>query len=287
MDADVPQRAPLHRLTPVLDSPIGVFDSGVGGLSILHAIRRELPGEDLMYVADSANAPYGDRSESFIAERSDAIAAFLIDAGAKAIVVACNTASVVAIERLRSRSPVPVIAIEPAIKPASRKTTSGVIAVLATTRTIASESVARLCAAHGRGVEILLQACPGLVEQVERADLTSVETRSMLAHYIAPLLKAGADTIVLGCTHYSFLSEAIRAVAGAEVVLVDPAIAVARQTAKRVGPVRSAASSGRPAQAMFLSSSATREANVVMSALWGRDVEAHSLPEGFGADVLR
>jgi len=262
-----------------LDSPIGVFDSGVGGLSVLHAIRRELPHEDLLYVADSANAPYGDRSDSFIVDRADAIAAFLIESGAKAVVVACNTASVVAIERLRSWSPVPVIGIEPAIKPASRKTVSGVVAVLATTRTIASESVARLCAAHGDGVEILLQACPGLVEQVERADLASPETRRLLNQYIAPLLAAGADTIVLGCTHYSFLGDAIQAIAGSDVVLVDPASAVARQTAARLGSVRRVASSARSPHAMFFSSSAARDARVVMSALWGRSVMVQALEE--------
>jgi glutamate racemase len=280
VDADVPQRASLHRLTSVaLDSPIGVFDSGVGGLSILHAIRRELPDEDLLYVADSANAPYGDRAESFIAERTDAIAAFLIEWGARAIVVACHTASVVAVERLRSWSSVPVVAIEPAIKPASRTTSSGVVGVLATTRTIASESVARLCAAHGDGVEILLQACPGLVERVERADLTSGETRSLLASYVSPLLAAGADTIVLGCTHYSFLSDAIRALVGPDVLLIDPAAAVARQTARRLGPNRRASSPARLASARFFSSSAIEDAKVVMSALWGQDVMVHCLPK--------
>ena len=261
------------------DSPIGVFDSGVGGLSILHALRRELPDEDLLYVADSANAPYGDRPESFIAQRADAIAAFLIESGAKAIVVACNTASVVAVERLRSWSPVPVVAIEPAIKPASRTTNSGVVGVLATTRTLASESVARLRRAHGDGVEILLQACPGLVERVERADLTSSETRALLADYILPLLAAGADTIVLGCTHYSFLIDAIRAIVGSDVFLVDPAAAVARQTARQLGSRRRASSSARPAHAVFFSSSAAADTHVVMSALWGRSVMVQRLPQ--------
>ncbi len=262
-----------------LDSPIGVFDSGVGGLSILHAIRRELPDEDLLYVADSANAPYGDRSASFIAERADAIAAFLIESGAKAIVVACNTASVVAVERLRSWAPVPVVAIEPAIKPASRTTRSGVVGVLATTRTVASESVARLCTAYGDDVEILLQACPGLVERVERADLAGSETRTLLTRYIAPLLAAGADTIVLGCTHYSFLGDAIRSIVGSDVGLVDPAAAVARQTARQLGSRRRDSSSARPAHAAFFSSSATEHTNVVMSALWGRDVMVRRLPK--------
>lgn len=261
-----------------LDSPIGVFDSGVGGLSILHAIRRELPDEDLLYVADSANAPYGDRPESFIAQRADAIAEFLIESGAKAIVVACNTASVVAIERLRSWSPVPVVAIEPAIKPASQTTDSGVVGVLATTRTVASESVARLCKAYGGDVEIVLQACPGLAERVERADLAGGETRALLIRYISPLLAAGADTIVLGCTHYSFLSDAIRAIVGAGVCLVDPAAAVARQTARQLGARRRDSSSARPARAMFFSSSATEDTNVVMSALWGQDVMVQDLP---------
>jgi glutamate racemase len=165
---------------PRADAAIGVFDSGVGGLSVLHAIRRELPDENLIYVADSGHAPYGDRHADVITGRATTITEFLLASGVKAIVVACNTVTVVAIERLRSWCPVPIVAMEPAIKPASLRTKSGVVAVLATSQTLASPTVARLHAAYGGEVEILLKACPGLVEQVERVELTSDTTRSLL-----------------------------------------------------------------------------------------------------------
>ncbi|MBF0468034.1 MAG: glutamate racemase, partial [Desulfamplus sp.] len=191
-------------------SPVGVFDSGVGGLSVLREIRRELPAEDLIYVADSGYAPYGNRPASFIERRANAIAEFLLGANVKAIVVACNTVTVVAIKMLRSWCPVPIVAMEPAIKPAATATKSGVIGVLATTRTIASPSVSRLCAIYGNKIKVLLQPCPGLVEQVERAELSTMLTRSLLFSYISPLLEKGADTIVLGCTHYPFLGQTIQ-----------------------------------------------------------------------------
>src|SRR5215217_2589688 len=151
----------------MMTGPIGVFDSGVGGLSVLLEIRRELPDEDVLYVADSGHAPYGEKPAGFIEQRAIAIVDFFIEQGAKAIVVACNTATGVAIEALRARWTVPIIGIEPAIKPAAASTKSGIIGVLATTQTIAAPRFARLAEAFGAGVEIVAQACPGLVEQIE------------------------------------------------------------------------------------------------------------------------
>lgn len=254
------------------DSPIGVFDSGVGGLSVLHAIHNKLPEENLIYVADSGNAPYGDRDADFIAARAAKITELLLDFGVKAIVVACNTVSVVAIENLRSWCPVPVVAMEPAIKPASQNTKTGVIGVLATRRTIASPSVARLCEAHGKNVEILLQPCPGLVEQVEKAELLSDASRALLVGYISPLLAAGADTLVLGCTHYPFLSQLIRDIVGPNIAIVDPAVAVAQQVARRLGDRRVSAPRPSPAEARFFSSADPDDARAIISVLWGRDV---------------
>ncbi|WFP49655.1 glutamate racemase [Methylomonas sp. EFPC3] len=257
---------------PAADAPIGVFDSGVGGLSVLRAIRAELPNEDLLYVADSGYAPYGDRDAGFIEDRSAAIAGFLIDEGAKAIVVACNTATVVAIEKLRAWCPLPVVAIEPAIKPAAGITQSGVIGVLATRQTLASANVARLCAAYGQDVNILLQPCPGLVEQVEKAELDSPASRALLETYLAPLLAAGADTIVLGCTHYPFLLPLVREIIGPERVIIDPATAVAKELARRLGNQRASALRPEPARTRFLSSAAGSNASSVVSALWGSPV---------------
>ena len=264
------------------DASIGVFDSGVGGMSVLQAIRGELPDEHLLYVADSRHAPYGDRPAAFITDRTNAIAGFLVASRAKAIVVACNTASAVAIEQLRSWCPVPVVAIEPAIKPAVGSTRSGVVGVLATSRTIASAAVARLCQQHGTSARIILTACPGLVECVERGELSGEATRSLLVDYLAPLLDAGADTLVLGCTHYSFLGALVRDIVGPHVCIIDPAAAVARELARRLGANRRLASSGDPASERFFSSASAHSAHAVTSALWGRNVVVRDLEQAGG-----
>jgi glutamate racemase len=271
------------------EASIGVFDSGVGGLSVLRSIRQELPAEHLSYVADSANAPYGDRHAAFIEDRASIITEFLLMAGVKAIVVACNTVTVVAIEKLRAWCPVPIVAMEPAIRPASCCTRSKVVGVLATSQTLASCNVARLCALQGNDVRILLQACPGLVEQVERTDLTSETTRSLLVRYLSPLLEAGADTIVLGCTHYLFLGQLIREIVGPDISIVDSTAAVARELARRLGPNRKT-SRGQIGNEQFFSSAPPEQARIAISALWGRPVIVHGLVPGslatFGKETL-
>jgi glutamate racemase len=262
---------------PIFDAPIGVFDSGVGGLSVLKAIRDELPHEHLVYVADSANAPYGDQDPIFIADRTNLISRFLLASHAKAIVVACNTATVVAINELRAWCPVPVIAMEPAIKPAVIRTKSGVIGVLATNHTVVSASVARLCSQYGRNSKILLKPCPGLVEFVERGELSSSETRSLLSRYVTPLLEAGVDILVIGCTHYSFLTELIRELAGPNVEVIDPAVSVARELTRRLGTNRRSAERMKPPRERFVTSGQTSVAQSVMSVLWGKGIIVHSL----------
>ena len=217
-----------------MTGPVGIFDSGVGGLSVLREIRRELPHEDLIYVADSKHAPYGDQPAAFIERRSFAMAEFLLEQHAKAIVVACNTATSVAVRALRERWPLPIVAIEPAIKPAAALTRSGVVGVLATSQTIASPNVARLVERVRGTATVLLQACPGLVEQVERGELTSPATRSLVEEYIAPLRARNADVLVLGCTHYPLIIDLIREVAGPDVTILDPAQAVAKELKRRL-----------------------------------------------------
>ncbi|HEY5763887.1 MAG TPA: glutamate racemase [Rhodocyclaceae bacterium] len=249
-------------------APIGVFDSGVGGLSVLRAIRRELPHENLIYIADSAHAPYGDRDRDYVEARAMALLDYLSKAGAKAVVVACNTATVIAAERLRASYALPIIAMEPAIKPAASCTRSKVIGVLATTQTLASPSVARLCERHGDGISILLQPCPGLVEQIERGNIAGDATRVLLTNYLSPLLAAGADTLVLGCTHYLFLEPLIRELAGPEVAVVDSSAAVARELRRRLGSAVRGVSDGDGCEELLTTAETVVDLQRVIRQLW-------------------
>jgi len=258
--------------------PIGVFDSGVGGLSVLREIRRELPGEDLLYVADSGHAPYGDKPAHLIEERAVSIVEFLLSRRAKAIVVACNTATGVAIDMLRARYNVPIIAMEPAVKPAVTHTRTGVIGVLATSRTIASDNFARLHSRYGADVKILLRACPGLVEQVEVGDLSGTGTRALLSQYVLPLLAEQADTIVLGCTHYPFLVPLIREIAGPAVAIIDPSAAIARELRRRLDQTGLLALSGHAGTEQFWTSASTVTTRLVISQLWDAEVQLQHMP---------
>ncbi|MGE0705191.1 MAG: glutamate racemase [Vicinamibacterales bacterium] len=257
---------------------MGVFDSGVGGLSVLREIRRELPAEDLIYVADSAFAPYGSQSDETIVERSIAIARFLTARSAKAIVVACNTATAVAVDTLRSMFAVPVVAMEPAVKPATLNTRSAVVGVLATTHTLASSKFSRLLAAYGADVEILLQPCPGLVEQVEKADLAGPHTLALIESYVAPLLARRADTLVLGCTHYPFLIGSIRQVAGPGIEIIDPSPAVARELRRRLKAAGLLSQEAGPGTEQFWTSATPESVRPVMGQLWTRDISVQHLP---------
>jgi glutamate racemase len=211
-------------------APIGVFDSGVGGLSVLHELRRELPDEHFLYYADSGHCPYGGKTTAQIAARAFAITDELLAAGAKLIVVACNTATIAAVEQLRATYPLSFVGIEPAIKPAVAQTHSGVVGVLATGAALAGDKFLKLRAQHGGDVRVITQPCPGLVEFVERGELDSPAVRGLVQRYVEPLLGDGADTLVLGCTHYPFLRPVIAEVAGPGVTLLDTGAAVARQT---------------------------------------------------------
>ncbi|AOY56835.1 MULTISPECIES: glutamate racemase [Desulfococcus] len=277
-----PTNIPTPRLRGVhgaaANAPVGVFDSGMGGLSVLREIRKALPEENLLYVADSGYAPYGDRPRDFIEKRASVIADFFLVQGVKAIVAACNTVTGVAVDGLRTRCPVPVVAIEPAIKPAAGMTRSGVIGVLATRQTIASDRVSRLIARHGNGVRILLQACPGLVEQVERAELGGRKTVSLVENYVTPLLEKGADTLVLGCTHYPFLSPMIKAVAGPTITVIDPAAAVAKELRRRLNADNIASCGSRPGTERFWTSGPIDHARRIIGELWGSCPDVRSLP---------
>jgi glutamate racemase len=257
--------------------PIGVFDSGVGGLSVLCEIRRELPAEDLLYVADTANAPYGDRDAAFIRERALAIVSRLMDERVKAVVVACNTATGLAVDALRQRYELPIVAIEPAVKPAALQTRSGVIGVLATTQTLASERFSKLVATHASGVTVLTQPSPGLVERVEAGDLSSEQTRTLVASYVGPILARGADAIVLGCTHFPFLRRTIEAVAGPSVTIIDPAVAVARELRRRLDAAGLLASDGHEGTERVWTTGPAEKTRDVVATLWGSDIDVSAM----------
>lgn len=219
---------------------IGVFDSGVGGLSVLRHIRVALPAENLLYLADAGFAPYGERSEAEIVERSLAAAAFLANASAKAMVVACNTATAAAIDAIRARHPgLIVVGVEPGLKPAAELSVSRTVGVLATASTLASARFNQLQAhlSAATGVRFLLQPCPGLASQIEKGALRAPATAQMVAAFVRPLLDQNADTLVLGCTHYPFVRPLIEAAVASHdstnarlaMQIVDTGNAVARQ----------------------------------------------------------
>ena len=252
---------------------IGVFDSGVGGLSVLRAIRAAMPAEHLVYVADTGHAPYGDQSSAHITQRTLTVGNWLAEQGVKAITIACNTATVVAAKTLREQTHLPVVAIEPAIKPAVALTRSGVVGVLATRQTVQSDAVARLVATYGADKQVLLQACPGLMEQVEQADLHSPQTEALLREFIAPLLAQGADTLVLGCTHYPFLRDTIARVAGEGVTLIDPAEAVARELKRRLHETHALQDGTGQGSVSFYTSGDVAQVQKAVAHLWDASVQ--------------
>ena len=214
---------------------MGIFDSGVGGLSVMREVRRLLPAEDLIYVADSQHVPYGNKSAEFILGRSRRLTEFLRESGCKAIVIACNTATVAAAAALRAEWPgLPIIGMEPAVKPAVAASKSGIVGVLATVGTLQSAQFAALLDKFAASVRVVTQPAPGLVECVEAGALTAPATRQLAEQFVQPLVDAGVDVIVLGCTHYPFLRPLIQEIAGPEITLIDTGAAVARQLAHRL-----------------------------------------------------
>ncbi|MGF6759217.1 glutamate racemase [Paraburkholderia sp. GAS42] len=210
-------------------SPIGIFDSGLGGLSVLRAVRAQLPDESLVYVADSLYAPYGERDDDFIADRTLAIGQWLVKQGAKVLVVACNTATAQSIALVRERLSIPLIGVEPGVKPAALQSKTRVAGVLATQVTLRSARFQDLLQRYAADCRFLCQPGHGLVQAVERCDVGSAELRALLQSYLQPMLDASADTLVLGCTHYPFLDAAIRDLVGDRLTLIDTSVAIARQ----------------------------------------------------------
>jgi len=214
-------------------APIGLFDSGVGGLSVLRVIREQLPHENLLYFADQGHVPYGPRPIEEVCEFSEAITHWLLAQDAKMIVIPCNPASAAALHYLRKTFPdVPFVGMEPAVKPAAEQTQTGVVGVLATPVTFQGELYASVVERFAQGVIVLQHTCPGLVAQIEQGAITAPKTRSILEQALAPMLAQNIDTVVLGCTHYPFVIPLIQEITGPNVRVIDPSPAIARQVSR-------------------------------------------------------
>jgi glutamate racemase len=252
--------------------PVGVFDSGVGGLSVLRELIRELPHEDFLYLADSAHCPYGRRPPEEVRRLSREISALLIDRGAKAIVVACNTASAAALASLRAAFDVPFVGMVPAVKPAAAHTETGRVGVLATRGTVDGELFGDVVTRFATGVELMTRTGDGLVERVEAGDTDGPETMALLHDYLDPMLAAGIDALVLGCTHYPFLTPAIRRIAGPELQILDAGPAVARQAARVLAEQDLLAGRARRGRVAYLTTGDAESFRRVAARLMGRRV---------------
>lgn len=268
----------MSKNSTMIKNPIGVMDSGVGGISVLNHIHAQLPHEALIYYADSRYAPYGNRSPQEIQQRCFAIADFLIAQGVKAIVVACNTATAAAIADMRARYSLPIIGMEPAVKPAAAASKNGIVGVLATVGTLKSAQFAALLESYGRNVEVITQGCVGLVECIERGELNAPHTQALIRQYTAPLLAEGADTIVLGCTHYPFVRAVIQQIVGEHITIIDTGAAVAKQLQNKLNEQQLSTDSTDHPHITFYSNSQQPDAAAVIQMLWGQPAHIQLLP---------
>lgn len=262
---------------------IGIFDSGVGGLSVLREIRSTLPAQPALYFADQAHVPYGSRSIEEVRSFAHAITRHLLDKGAKLIVVACNTASVAALHTLREEFPhIPFVGMEPAVKPAAEQSLSGKVGVLATETTFHTAMYASVVERFAQGVTLLEDPCPGLVAQIEKGDLAGESTRAILEKALNPMLAAGVDTIVMGCTHYPFVIPLIQQIVGSQIRVIDPAPAIARQVHRKLEANGLLAAGKRKAPVNYITSGSAKhfqqmlrlllsEEQPVIQAVWQDD----------------
>jgi len=256
---------------------IGVFDSGLGGLSVLKHLKQNLPNQSFQYIADSGNAPYGDKSESYICQRSTEISKFLVNNQVSAIVVACNTATAAAIQSIRENLTIPVVAVEPGLKPASLQTKTGKIGVLATASTLKSQQYKNLASRFSKDVIFYEQAAHGLVELIEAGKLEDTSTYNLVREYLEPMLEKGVDSVVLGCTHYPFLLKVFRDVAGSEINIIDTGSAISDQ----LGRVMNVSDhcQQEPVQAdEFFSSGDLHHTQNMINRLLGSQVKVKALP---------
>lgn len=260
---------------------IGIFDSGAGGLSILNAIQARLPNEPLTYIADSAYAPYGDQSKELIIQRSIHLTQQLIQHNAKAVVVACNTATVHAIATLREQFDLPIIGIEPGIKPAIENSPTGRVGIMATFQTTQSESFKQLVQRVAGQNEVVIQPCPGLVKCIESAQIDSQETEALLAVLMKPLFEAKIDTLVLGCTHYVFLSNAIERLiqthASHPINIIHTQDAVAKETQRRLTDAHLLSLNSTHNEPEYFTTGDTNQASSLFSLLLSKAVHVDSI----------
>jgi glutamate racemase len=256
---------------------IGVFDSGVGGLSILDEALRQLPQHDYIYLADSANAPYGEKSSDWIAERSLVLCRYLASQGCDAIVIACNTATAEAIKQIRQQLSIPIIGVEPGIKPAAMQSQNHIVGVLATEATLKSDKFNALLATLPSDCRFIKQAGAGLVPLIESGKADGQETLELLAKHLEPIQDAGADTIVLGCTHYPFLRKAIRKLLGESITLIDTSDAVVRQLKRQLDALKPSGASPEFGSVLLLSSKNENLLLAMAQDLMSTDLASHSV----------
>jgi glutamate racemase len=254
----------------ISSSPIGIFDSGVGGLSVLRAIRAQMPEESVIYFGDQGHIPYGPRPMEQIRDFSEAITKFLLERDAKIIVVACNTASAAALKYLRDNFPeVSFVGMEPAVKPAAERTQTGKVGVLATPATFQGALYASVVERFANGVELLQNTCPGLVQEIERGNLSGKEPRQILNDALSPMLKKNIDTVVLGCTHYPFVIPLIQQIVGENVRVIDPAPSVAKQVRRVLDAKALSSPSKARGQVRFYTSGDPEELKSLLPLLLG------------------
>lgn len=272
-------------LSDLLVSPkIGIFDSGVGGISVLNEIRKLLPAADIFYVADSAHVPYGEKSNQYIQERSKTITKFLISKDVDIVVVACNTATAAAIVNLRTEFSLPIVGMEPAIKPAIAATKSGIVGVLATTGTLSSAKFAALLEKYQGDKTVITEPCPGWVKAVENGELSGSKAEKLVKRHTDPLIMQGADVLILGCTHYPFLRPLIEKIVGDTITIVDTGAAVAKQVSLKLNEIGFPSMSFQQMMgktAFFTSGEIKAAENVVRRLGQNEILTLEKLPDGF------
>lgn len=251
-----------------VNAPVGIFDSGIGGVSVALAIRQQLPQESLLYVADTAFSPYGAKQDEAIYQRMQTITAHLLECDVKAVVVACNTATTAGISRLRAEFSVPIIGVEPGLKPAVLASRSGIVGVLATARTLLNPAFSALQQRFTPHTTVLLQPCPELVPLIEAMALQSPEMHDALTRYITPLIEQGADTLVLGCTHYNFVAALISDIAGPKITIIRTENAVAMELQRRLASQQLLAESQHVVNDIFFTSGEPMQFSKQLAHLW-------------------
>ena len=260
------------------DRAIGIFDSGVGGLSVLREVRRHLPSEDLLYIADQAHVPYGIRTREEVFDFSEGIVRFFLNEKVKLIIIACNTASAVALDILRKSYPaMPFVGMEPAVKPAAEETSTGIVGVLATPATFQGALYASTVERFAKGVKILPDTCPGLVELIEQGKIDHPKTREILKKALDPMLEKGVDEVVMGCTHYPFVIPLIKDIVGENVQVIDPAPAVARQAGRLLTDYDLLTNGGDKGNTVFLTTGEPEELQEVIKRLLGWEARVDGL----------